>query len=424
MKIKLILALVCRLVPCFAQGQPSDNQIRFYQLRIQRDPEDYSGYDHLGSSYLQKARESGDPVYYELSEKAYLRAQSLLAANDPDSAGLIAHLATLYLSEHRFEEAIALAQQALHLNHELLSVYATLGDAQLETGQYDQASASYAMLRLPADYVQPRPGLRYLAETRQASLSYILGKPQEAIAHLQGAIELGREANLAKENIAWTQFSLGELYFGLGDLAHAEEAYQAALRSYPNYHRALAWLGQLRAAQGRCAEAAELYRKALSVIPLPIYAAALGDIYTKLGAKAKAKQQYDLVDVIARLSALNQQLFRRELAVFWSDHDQRLPEALQLAQDELRLRQDVFTWDVLGWAQFKNGKTAEAGQSIEHALALGTKDPTLFFHAGMIYSSAGDAPKAKTFLAQALAMNPQFHILHAETAARTLEGLR
>src|SRR5580704_3165453 len=421
MRIKLIFVSLCGLLACLAQGPPSDNQIRFYQWRIQRDPTEYSGYDHLGSAYLQKARESGDPVYYGLSEKAYLQGQALLAPDDADSDGLVAHLAALYLSEHRFEEAMALSQKALKLNAELIPVYATLGDAQLETGQYDAAAASYARLQTPADAVPPRPGLRYLAESRQASLSYILGKPADAIAHMEAAVALARQANLAKENIAWSQFSLGELYFGVGDLPHAEQAYQAALLSYPNYHRALAWLGQLRAAQGKCAEAAELYRKALAVIPLPIYAAALGDLYGKLGEKDKAKKQYDLVGVIARLSALNQQLFRRELAAFWADHDMRLPEALQFAQDELRLRQDVFTWDVLSWAQFKNGKIAEAGQSIEHALAIGTKDPLIFFHAGMIYSRLGDAGKAAKFLQQALAINPHFHIFYAETAARTLD---
>jgi len=424
MRSRLILVSLCGLLGCLAQGPPSDNQIRFYQWRIQRDPTEYSGYDHLGSAYLQKARESGDPVYYGLGEKAYLQAQSLLTAGDPDSAGLVAHLAALYLSEHRFQDAIDLAQRALRLNAELIAVNATLGDAQLETGQYEAAAVTYALLKTPATALSPRPGLRYLAETRQASLAYIQGNPTDAIAHMQAAVGLARQAGLAKENIAWTQFSLGELHFGVGDLDHAEQAYQAALLSYPNYHRALAWLGQLRAAQGKCAEAAELYRKALAVIPLPVYAGALGDVYSKLGEKDKAQKQYALVAVIARLSELNQQLFRRELAIFWADHDMRLKDALEFAQQELKLRQDVFTWDVLSWAQFKNGMITEAAQSIEHSLAIGTQDPLIFFHAGMIYSRLGDTPKATKFLQRALAINPHFHIFYADTAVHTLAGLQ
>jgi tetratricopeptide (TPR) repeat protein len=426
MRIKLILALVVGLLGCasvFAQKNRSDRVIEFYQSRISEDPEEYTNYDHLGSAYLQKARETGDPIYYELSEKSYKQALSLLRADKPESAGTSAHLAALYFSEHRFEESRALANKALALDPELLSAYATLGDVQLETGHYEEAATSYAKLRLPEGSLPPKPGLTYLSETRQASRAYIEGRPQEAIEHMKTAIAKGLEAGLPKENVAWSQFSLGELYYGAGDFANAETSYQEALQTYPGYHRALAWLGQLRVAQGKYEEAAELYRKAIAIIPLPVYASALGDICTKMGQPEEAKKEYDLVDLIAKLSALNQQLFRRELASFYAEHDVHLSEALDLAQGELQQRQDVYTWDVLAWAYFKNGNTAEAADAIQHAMSRGTKDPLFFFHAGMIYYRAGDYDKARSFLKLALTINPHFHVRYADVAGDTLAKL-
>ena len=422
--IPVMLVGLAAAMTLYAQGGGSDNQIRFYQWRIQRDLDDYTNYDHLGSAYLQKARETGDPIYYNFSEKAYLQAQSLLPSTDVDSASIIAHLGALYLSEHRFQEAFTSGEKALSLNPDLLSVNATIGDAQIETGRYDEAAVSYTKLKAPLDSIQPRPGLQYLAETRQASLNYLRGRPTEAIEHMRAAIAMAQKAGLPKENIAWSQFSLGELYFGIGDAPHAEEEYQAALATYPNYHRALAWLAQLRASQGKYSAAVALYRKAIAIIPLPVYAAALGDLYAKLGESGNAKKQYQVVELIARLGALNQQLFRRELALFWADHDMRLPEALQFALSELSVRKDVFTWDVLSWVQFKNGMTAEAVESIEHALAIGTKDAQLFFHAGMIYERQGDSRKAMQFLQRALTLNPNFHISYAESARQTLDRLK
>lgn len=426
MKHKLLLIVLTGFLsalPVCAQKTVSDRLIEFYQTRASGDPEEYTNYDHLGSAYLQKARESGDTVYYALSEKSYQQALSLLLADKPEAAGTTAHLAALYLSEHRFDEALALASRALALDPEMLSVYATLGDAQLETGKYDEADSSYEKLKVPEGSLPPRPGLAYLSETRQASRLYIKGRPQEAIEHMKAAIIQGREAGLPKENIAWCQFSLGELYYGTGDFGNAEIFYQAALQTYPNYHRALAWLGQLRAAQGRFAEAGEFYRKAIAIIPLPVYAAALGDIYSKAGETAEARKEYELVDFIAKLSALNQQLFRRELASFYSDHDVHLSEALELAQAEMKQRQDVYTWDALAWAYFKNGNTAEAADAISCALAQGTRDPLFFFHAGMIYSRAGRLDQARSFLELALKINPRFHIRYAKVANQTLTKL-
>lgn len=409
---------------CLAQQpSPTDQLIQFYQRRASVDPDNFTCFDRLGSAYLQKARETGDPSYYDLSEKSYTQALSLLPKDKPEAAATTARLAALYLAEHRFADARSLAEKSLALDPALLSAYATLGDVQLETGQYAEAAASYAKLELPENALPPRPGLAYLSETRRANLDYIEGKPQEAIAHMQAAIVKAIDSSLPKENVAWSQFSLGEIYFGAGNLLEADKWYEAALKTYPNYHRANAWLAQLRASRGRYIEAAELYRNAIAVIPLPLYVAALGDIETKLGHPDEAQKQYRIVDFIAKLSAFNQQLFRRDLAVFYADHDIRLAEALEAAQEEIKQRQDVYTWDVLAWASFKNGKITEASDAMAHALSLNTKDPLLYFHAGMIYHRAGDAAKAKEFLERALAINPHFHIFYADEATQALARL-
>jgi tetratricopeptide (TPR) repeat protein len=136
-----------------------------------------------------------------------------------------------------------------------------------------------------------------------------------------------------------------------------------------------------------------------------------------------AKQQYELVEYIGRLSALNQVLYNRELAYFYADHDIKPEEALALARRELDYRQDIYAYDVVAWSLYRNGKLADARDAIEQALKLGTKDAKLLFHAGMIYQALGEKEKAKEFLARALAMNPQFHILLAKKAAETLKQL-
>lgn len=410
--------------PCLAQQpSPTDQLIQFYQRRASVDPDNFTSFDRLASAYLQKARETGDPSYYDLSEKSYTQALALLPKDRPDSAATTAHLAALYLAEHRFIDARSLAEKSLALDPALLSAYATLGDVQLETGQYAEAAISFAKLSLPENSLPPRPGLAYLFETRQANLDYIQGKPQQAIAHMQAAIAKAIDSDLPKENLAWSQFSLGELYFGAGNRVDAEKWYEAALKTYPNYHRANAWLAQLRTSEGRYLEAADLYRKAIVVIPLPLYVAALGDVETRLGQADEAQKQYAVVDFISKLSARNEQLFRRELAVFYADHDLRLPEALESARQEINQRHDVYTWDVLAWALFKNGKIAQASDAIAHALAQNTKDPVLYFHAGMIYHLAGDPAKAKEFFEKALAINRHFHIFCAEEAAEALARL-
>jgi tetratricopeptide (TPR) repeat protein len=179
----------------------------------------------------------------------------------------------------------------------------------------------------------------------------------------------------------------------------------------------------VRAAQRRYPEAIDLYQKALGVIPTPEYAAALGDLYAKLGRFGEARKQYELVEYIGRLSALNRVLYNRELVYFYADRGIKLTEALELAQREIEARKDIYAHDALAWALYKNGKVEEAVGPMAEALRLGTRDARLFFHAGMISHARGDTEKAREYLRRARATNPHFHILHVDVAARTLESL-
>jgi tetratricopeptide (TPR) repeat protein len=116
-------------------------------------------------------------------------------------------------------------------------------------------------------------------------------------------------------------------------------------------------------------------------------------------------------------------LYNRELAYFYADHDRKLPEALDLATQELEIRQDIYAYDVLAWALYKNDQPQEALTAVTEALKLGTQDARLFFHAGMIHHRLTAHEKARDYLQRALATNPHFHILHAEVAERTLKAI-
>src|SRR6202008_1180329 len=229
-------------------------------------------------------------------------------------------------------------------------------------------------------------------------------------------------SRMARESIAWTQFTLGDYYLQLGDLANAKTAYRDALNTYPDYHRALTGLAKVSSAEGHLSDAISLYEKAIRIIPLPAYAAALGDLEAKAGNTVEAKKQYDLVEYIGRLNAFNQAVYNRELSLFYADHDVHLPQALELARKEFEIRHDVYTWDALAWALYKNSQPEQAAAAINEALRLNTKDALLLFHAGMIYEGLGEKEKGQDYLRRAIPLNPQFHLFYADVAKAALQG--
>jgi tetratricopeptide (TPR) repeat protein len=400
----------------------TDKQIQSLQDRVKGAPEDYSGYDRLGSVFLQKARETGDIAYYDLAEQTLKKALAL-APQDWGAADPLIHMALVYMGEHRFSDALVQAQKAIDLGSGNLSAFAIEGDAYTDLGDYDEAAAAYNTVQLLGRATVSPLALAYLNDSRMAYLSYLHGGSEEAIRLMKSAITAALQCNIPRENLAWLYFELGERYFQSGDLGNAGLSYQSGITVDPNHYRSLAGFAKVRAAQGKLEESIQLYRRSIAIIPFPVYVAELGDVYKRAGKANEAQRQYELVEYIGHLGKLNQVLANRELALFYADQGTKLPEALELARREFEVRHDIYTWDTLAWVLYRNGRFQEAADAINRALVLHTNDPLLLFHAGMIQHSLHQDSAAEEFLSRALKINPHFHVLHAEVATRTLEEI-
>jgi tetratricopeptide (TPR) repeat protein len=249
------------------------------------------------------------------------------------------------------------------------------------------------------------------------------GDAPGAIRLMRSAIAVSMTLHLPAENIAWSQYQLGEILFKSGDLAGAEQAYSAGLAMDSTSYRNLSGLAEVRTAQEKYPEAIALYQKAIAVVPYPAFAAALYDLDVQVGRMDDAQKQMQLVEFIGTLNPLNERLFYRELAVFYADHNLKLKESVELAKKELEVRHDIYTWDILAWVLFKNRNYAEADTAAGKALALGTGDALLDFHAAMIEEQLGRTERAQALFKSALALNSEFHPVFAAEAREKLRQI-
>jgi len=384
------------------------------------DPKNAKSFAVLGAEYFQRARETGDVSDYEQAEKALTKSLDL-GSTDFSSAAALGTLAEVCMGEHRFADALTYAQRALALGSGDLSPFAIIGDAYADMGEYNKARDAYERLAPSGIAVDPR--IAYARDSRLAYLSFVKGDAADAIRGMKLAVAEGTEAAIPTENLAWLHYELGEFSTQAGDADAADTAYRAALKIHPGDYRALAGLARLRASHGDDGEAIRLYEKAIAVVPMPIFVAELGDLYQKIGKQDEAKKEYALVEYIGLLGHVNQVLHNRDLALFYADHDVKPSDALELARKEFEVRHDIYTWDALAWALYKNGKIGEARKASDEALKYGTQDALLLFHAGMIAERLGDKDRARKDLAAALEANPHFHLLYADTAQRELAAL-
>lgn len=395
--------------PLDTHASQSDRQIQIAEGRIKQLPGAADGYNLLAAAYMQKARETGDFGFNARAESAL--NQSLELAPDDREARTM-H-ASLMLTYHRFGEALEEARRIQSTGPESAQLYGVMTDALVELGDYpDAVKVAQQMINLRPDAA---------AYSRVSYLRALHGDLDGAIEAMRIAVKAASATN--PENAGWYRVHLGVELMNAGKRDEAEREFDIALNIFPGYHLALAAKGRARTEAGDFGHAVDFYRQAQERVPLPEYAIALGDIYTKLGRTGEARQQYDLVEFIERTMPGSATLYSRQLALFWADHDMKLDDALEIVQRERQTREDVYTYDALAWCLYKKGRFGEARAAIDQARRLGTRDARIFYHSGMIYDALGDRPQASKYLKLAIKTDSAFDVLQAEIARQKLGEL-
>ena len=390
-------------------GASVDEQVKALQDHIRANPKDWASFSQLGLAYLQKARETGDPSYYQKTEDALNQSMK----HQADDYVTISAMGALALARHQFHSALDWGEQARQLNSTRTYAYGIIADAQIELGQYDEAVETLQTM------VDLRPDMS--SYSRVSYIRELHGDVEGALEMMQLAVDSGAPHS---ESTAWTRTQLGNLYFSTGNLKQAEAEYVQTLYRRPDYTYALAGLGRVRAAQGKMDEAIKLLTQATNIMPLPEFVITLGDLYQANKQPALAQQQYKLIGTIENLFEANGVDMDMEIALFNSDQNKDLEATVEQARAAYANRPSIHAADVLAWVLYKTGNYKEAQIYSQEALRLKTKDALKLFHAGMIAYRLGENAQSQAYLHQALTINPHFSFLYAEEAQKTLQTLQ
>ena len=371
---------------------PTDHEIRKFQAKIKegRDPNAYLM--RLGWAFVSKARISSDPGYYKLAE---ICAQSVTDADDSDALLLRGHVAHAL---HRFADAEAIARRLTGAPHARWESFALLGDAQMEQGKLEKAIAAYQRM------IDIRPCLQTYA--RVAHVRWLKGDLDGAIELMEQAVKAG--STREPEPAAWVYTRLGVYQLQAGHVKEAAWSAHRANEFLPDYPVTLFLQAKLLANEQNFAPALAAMKRAVAAAPLPEYQWLLADVARAVGDDELATKTE------AAIRSRGKAEDPRSLALFLATRTQSANEALELAQQELEKRRDVFTYDAIAWAALSAGLLADAKSNIECALSEGTIDARLFYHAGKIAFAAGDKKAAARWFARTIPI--QQMLLPSESA--------
>lgn len=346
-----------------------ERRIADMRARLEKHPDDAGASLLLADALLRQARVTGNPG---LSVSAEQVLKTVLR-DDPGSYDAKRMLGALYLSQHRFREAVGVGEQNRDARPYDPVNYGVIGDAHLELGEYDEAFAAFdRMMAL-------RPGAASYA--RVAYARELRGDLSGALHSMKLAVDA--TAPTDPEGLAWAQSQVGDLHLQLNQVHEAKSAFTAASHAFPGHPFAIAGYSRAIAREGDVAGALELLRGLAARSPTPDIHAQMGDLLVRLDRRDEAERQFALAEAAWQSDAPEP----RSLARFLAEHDRRIPDAVKIAEAAARERQDIFTEDALAWSYFKAGRIEDARAAIRRALRTGTRDATIREHARAIESA-------------------------------------
>ena len=388
-------------------ASPSPAEIRIEAARkvLQKQPNRYQAYNDLALALVRRAREIADTSYYQQAQAAI--ENSLRIQPDNFEAGQ-AHVALL-LGEHKYREALEEARALNHRMPDSVLVWGYIAEADAAIGDYDQAeTAAQWMMNL-------RPG-NLPAFLRSAALREDWGDIDGALDFLSKALQ--EVPPLETEELAWILTQMARLEPSVGQPDAAEPLLQQALKTFPDYYISLEELANVRLAQHRYPEAVELLERRNRSFPSTQSRYLAARALERAGRPAEAEKAYAEFERAARSQIEQPNNANLELITYYAEHAHQPAEALRIARLEIERRHDVGTLDAYAWALYVNGQLAEARRQIEKALAVGTRDAALYYHAGAIEAASGEKAAGVHYFQQSLDLDPTSEV--AEAARRTL----
>ena len=331
------------------------------------NPERLTRYVYL---LYQRASITGDLVQLSAVERAIECAVPLLT--HPGDLYLLK--ANVAFKLHRLADVEA-ALLAIPAAGRCMETHLLHADLEFQHGHYREAETGYVGA---IEAERSWGGLGRLAYFRSK------------MGDFEDADRLYREAEdelTAKEmrSYAWLEVQRGFLAFRQGAYSAARSHYDRADRAYPGYCLVDEYKAELLGAEGRYAEAIEMFQELAFTSDRPDLQQAIAELY-EFAEQADAARHWQnkALDGYLQSAQRGEVHYYHHLADYYADVAQDGAAAVTWARADLQLRENFATQAALAWAHYRNAEFDGARGWIDRALASGVADAHLLFRAAKI----------------------------------------
>lgn len=339
-------------------------------LRVENNPDDIPSRLRIATIYLAEARITGEHPYYY---PAVLQILDGVLSLDARNFEALTFKASVLMSQHRFKEALQVAQYAQTINPDNAYIYGVLVDAHVELGQYEEAVKM-------SDIMQGlKPSLE--SYSRASYLREIYGDYPGAIEAMRMAVQAGLPGS---EPYCWSRKTLGYLYEQTGEWELAEKQYQAILSERPSYAFALEGMARIEKHKKNYAQALKYLEEAIAIMPEFSFHEEIASIYALQGDTEKSQAKYLEVVKMLQEDAASGHVVDLDLCKLYLQAGMN-DSALVYGMKEYRYRPDnIDVNKAMAQVYLNMNRLDKAEEHLNIALRTGCKNPDLLMLADQI----------------------------------------
>jgi tetratricopeptide (TPR) repeat protein len=364
--------------------------VDFWTNRIENSSSSYTYLISRANANTEVFNVTGEIDYLIKAEKDLLEAKKIVKDSD---AGLLKNIATNYISQHRFKDALVLLKKAEANGAKLNGTKKMLFDVHLELGNYIYAEAYLKDLKNTSSF-------DYLI--RLSKLEDHKGNLDGAIENMEKAMAIAESSNLKGMKL-WSYTNIADFYGHAGDIDKSYAYFLKALELDPNNayaKKGIAWI--VYSHEKNPAEALNILNHVTSYHNTPDYdllKAEIAEYNNDSKLKAESLRNYQT----AVKNELYGDMYNQYNVMVFSE-DLLMPErALEIAMQEVENRPTPQSYNLLAWSYFRTGNIEKANEIMEEFVEGKTYEPAVIYHIAEIYKAAGKTAKVQPLKAELLA---------------------
>lgn len=399
MKYTLLFMVLLMVVSCSQESKEKITDIRDYNIflndveskktskyfeqwnsMIKPDSMQLMSFGIVAGEYNRYFQETGDIAQLKMAEKALKKAVEIAAIG---KSGYYRALARNYISQHRFKEALELANASRSMGSGILETQKLLFDVHMELGNYVDAEHYLDSIKNMSDF-------DYLI--RLAKWNDHKGDLETAINFMEKAKD-NAESSKNSSLMLWSYTNLADYYGHAGRIQDSYDHYLKSLRLDPQNayaKKGIAWI--VFSHEKNPEEALRILDSITKNYRSPDYFLLKAEIADYMGDTMQLAHNLDTYAIAVDNPSYGA-MYNVYNAGMYLELTEQYHKALKLAEIEVDNRPTPESYNLLAYSYFKLGENDKALEIVRKYIEGKTFEPTILYRTAEIYKAAGEYSK-------------------------------